>query len=405
MNIEPGVAVDAFRFGAVPNISMYFLTHFHSDHYGGLSQTWTHGKIYCSEVTGRLVIQQLRVSSEFIVMLPMDERIELGKFAVTLIDANHCPGSVLFLFETRSQRILHTGDFRASPAHITHPSIRNKRVDSLYLDTTYLSPRYAFPHQADVVDACAEICYKLTRDDKFAHRIISRKSEGNQGLMKKLLASITKQDAIGRWLIIVGTYSIGKERMAIGIAKKIGAKIFAPPNKRRIYSCLQDPVLDGLLTSDPLEGQVHLVSLQEIRPDTLSAYLEHFKPHYGSIVGFRPTGWAYKPPVARGATPKATPSVETIINLWHSPFSESDMIPSRGSTESVMYFDIPYSEHSSFRDLTCFCTSLQIGRVIPTVNVGTQSARDQMRVWFDKWAAERRRLAGVRKVGDGQTRW
>ncbi|KAK9367718.1 DNA repair metallo-beta-lactamase-domain-containing protein [Lipomyces kononenkoae] len=405
MNIEPGVAVDAFRFGAVPNISMYFLTHFHSDHYGGLSQTWVHGKIYCSEITGRLVIQQLRVNPEFVVMLPMDQRIEMGKFAVTLIDANHCPGSVLFLFETPRQRILHTGDFRASPSHAKHPSIHNKRVDSLYLDTTYLSPRYAFPHQSDVVEACADICYKLTHDDDFARRLISRKSEGNQGLMKKLLASITKQETVRRWLIIVGTYSIGKERMAIGIAKKIGAKIFAPPNKRRIYSCLRDPVLDGLLTSDPLEGQVHLVSLQEIRPDTLSAYLEHFKPHYGSIVGFRPTGWAYKSPVARGATAKAMPSVETIINTWHSPFSESDMVASRGSTESVMYFDIPYSEHSSFRDLTCFCISLHIGRVIPTVNVGTQTARDQMRIWFDKWGAERRRLGGVRKVADGQTTW
>ncbi|KAK9322617.1 DNA repair metallo-beta-lactamase-domain-containing protein [Lipomyces orientalis] len=350
-------------------------------------------------------MQQLRVSPEFVVMLPLNERLELGKFAVTLIDANHCPGSVLFLFETPRQRILHTGDFRASPAHITHPSIRNKHIDSLYLDTTYLSPKYAFPHQADVVDACAEVCHKLTHDGDFARRVMSRKSEGNQGLMKKLLASITKQDvAVGKWLIIVGTYSIGKERMAIGIAKKIGAKIFAPPNKRRIYTCLQDPVLDALLTSDPLEGQVHLVSLQEIRPDTLSAYLDHFKPHYSSIVGFRPTGWTYKPPVARGATPKATPSVETVINTWHSPFSESDMVPSRGSTETVMYYDIPYSEHSSFRDLTCFCTSLQIGRVIPTVNVGTQASRDQMRVWFDKWGTERRRL-GLRKVADGQTRW
>ena len=53
-----------------------------------------------------------------------------------------CPGSVLFLFEKkmgkRTFRILHCGDFRASPAHIRHPALKGKYLDSVYLDTTYL---------------------------------------------------------------------------------------------------------------------------------------------------------------------------------------------------------------------------------------------------------------------------
>ena len=53
-----------------------------------------------------------------------------------------CPGSVLFLFEKkmgkRTFRILHCGDFRASPEHILHPAIRGKYLDAVYLDTTYL---------------------------------------------------------------------------------------------------------------------------------------------------------------------------------------------------------------------------------------------------------------------------
>jgi DNA cross-link repair 1A protein len=59
------------------------------------------------------------------------------------VRANHCcPGSVLFLFEKkvakRMFRILHCGDFRASPEHISHPLLRDKFLDVVYLDTTYL---------------------------------------------------------------------------------------------------------------------------------------------------------------------------------------------------------------------------------------------------------------------------
>ena len=47
---------------------------FHVDHYGGLSETWDNGVIYCSEQTARLIqhMDQLRIRKELIKALPMD---------------------------------------------------------------------------------------------------------------------------------------------------------------------------------------------------------------------------------------------------------------------------------------------------------------------------------------------
>lgn len=52
--------VDGFKFKS-PAYKVYFLTHFHADHYNNLTKTFSFGKIYCSQITANLAVEKLGV--------------------------------------------------------------------------------------------------------------------------------------------------------------------------------------------------------------------------------------------------------------------------------------------------------------------------------------------------------
>lgn len=448
--ILPGfnICVDAFRYGAVEGCRAYFLSHFHSDHYVGLTSSWCHGPIYCSRVTGNLVRRQLRVDPKWVVDLEFDKKVEVPGtqgVQVTMIPANHCPGSSLYLYEKvlgkgknpRVQRVLHCGDFRACPAHVQHPLLRpdvmdsvtrkstgQQKLDVCYLDTTYLTPKYAFPSQEEVIKACADMCVSLSKDtiDEKDDWEQTKKERAGSGMVKFIrkesdvgkeerqenngsksaLDQITGKKR-GRLLVIVGTYSIGKERICLGVAKALNSKIYATPNKQKICAALEDGELMARLTNDPLEAQVHMQMLMEIRAETLADYLTGYKPHFSRIVGFRPSGWNYRPPNSRFVE---SPAVQTVLHSdnWKSRYTMAELVPQRGSTRESQCFGVPYSEHSSFRELTMFCCALRIDKIIPTVNVGSAKSRERMKGWCEKWAMEKKKN-GLYKVADGQREW
>lgn len=440
--IIPGfnICVDAFRYGAVKGCEAYFLSHFHSDHYIGLTANWVHGPIYCSNVTASLVKKQLRTAEKWVVGLEFEKTYDIpgtGGATVTMIPANHCPGSSLFLFQKpaeggvnrRGKRILHCGDFRACPAHVSHPLLRPDMPDSVtgklkqqiidicYLDTTYLNPRYSFPPQDDVIKACADLCASLSPDPNCKDDIWEEaaKEAGTQAVSKYFQSGKptteteeSKKPKLGqRLLVICGTYSIGKERICVAIAKALRSKIFATPAKMRLCKQLDDPELLALLTSDAVEAQVHMQSLMEIRAETLQEYLDSYRPHFSRIVGFRPSGWNFRPPngkaVGANTPPSSIPTHQVLHGKgWRTRFEYRNFVAQRGSTKEAMCFGVPYSEHSSFRELAMFIMSLRIEKVIPTVNVGSETSRKRMKGWLDRWSADRRRGGLLRPLIEGE---
>ncbi|WWC73626.1 uncharacterized protein I206_107598 [Kwoniella pini CBS 10737] len=440
------VAVDAFRYGAIPKVTAYLLTHAHSDHYTNLSKSWTHGPIYCSQTTANLIVHMLGVEPKWVHGLPDNIPFEMpntGGVTVMPIEANHCPGSSIFLFEgpqtvnagdsgfrspyvgsKKIFRYLHCGDFRANPKMVLHPAISRAPIHTCYLDTTYLNPKYCFPPQPQVINACASLARKIVvgmsataPDFKVLEPKVYIKAEEGQeikpdpselaerskammaswlvkkeenGDVKDELKDINDVKPKGRTLVVMGTYSIGKERIVKAVAKALGSTIYCDPRKKGILLCQTDPELHSLISADPVSSQVHLLPLGNIQLDRMQPYLARLHPHFDRVLAFRPTGWTYTPPAGTDMLPDVNTVIKRDQARW---FSERDLKEMRGSCRTFQLFGVPYSEHSSFTELTCFALSMP-GldlKMIATVNVGNEKSRAKMKKWFEKWAAEKAR--------------
>lgn len=63
-------------------------SHFHSDHYGGITSKFDYGPIYCSKVTSNLLSEHLKVDKQYIHALDLNKEYIIDGVKVTLIDAN-----------------------------------------------------------------------------------------------------------------------------------------------------------------------------------------------------------------------------------------------------------------------------------------------------------------------------
>ncbi|KAJ3039377.1 hypothetical protein HDV00_012253 [Rhizophlyctis rosea] len=401
--------VDAFMYGKIPGCEAYFLSHFHADHYGGLNSSFSNGPVYCSAVTGNLIVQQLRVKEEYVRRLPMDTPVDVMGVNVVLVDANHCPGAVLFLFEIPSPtsptpiRHLHTGDFRAHLTHLSHPYIKDVPFNNLYLDTTYCGPVHRFPRQEDVVAACVQLARRVAVQGQTVQEVVSGSPEkgdtnGHHGavgfLGKWILKGKGKADGRGgkggpstkkvtgngngkRTVFVVGSYTIGKEKIFKGVAKELGSKIHCVTRKRRVLACLEDRELDEMLTDEPGEADVHVVSMGELKPEILQDKLTSLTPYgFTHLIAFRPTGWTFRPD-KRHFSRAVKPGSFTVQSLKPAYY---------GATGNIAVMGVPYSEHSSFDELEMFVRGVKVEKVVPTVFGGGEKGMRRVLGWCEEWS-------------------
>ncbi|KAK1936571.1 DNA cross-link repair protein SNM1 [Phytophthora citrophthora] len=334
---NPPFIVDGFQYACKENSSIYFLTHFHSDHYGGLSKSFDCGIIYCNEITAKLVVQELGVQSKYVHSVGMNTPVMVADVQVTFMDANHCPGSTIILFRLKDGKTyLHTGDFRFHREmldyHALQPHIPSgnetidhngkivglQRLDGVYLDTTYCNPKYTFPTQQVAVDHALELVGKHLNQEKV--------------------------------LFLFGSYTIGKERLFMEVARKFQMKVCVSKTKLKIIETFGWSVEKmRLLTTEPAATNLHVVRMQDLQMDNLTVLLGKHRLRFRRIVAFRPTGWTFS-----GKNPR---SISTCCT---------------DPSGKIHVYGIPYSEHSSFAELCDFVQVVNPHSIIPTVNCSSK---------------------------------
>lgn len=335
--------VDGFRHqGAFsPRTKSFFLSHFHGDHYTGLKPEFNQGTIYCSAITRALCVHVLGVDAARVVAMDLGCRTQVEGVFVTLFDANHCPGAVMFQFEAGEERtILHTGDMRFHEKMLQYEF--KKPIDTLFLDTTYNKPKYVFLPQVDAIAMGVDVV--TGRLPGVAQTDIGEVGTGWRD----------------QTLFLVGAYNIGKERLLLALGKALGgAKIAVDPKKMAgQISCVfsDKEERESLFTVDEAESNVHVCRMSFcgemwpfFRPNfvPMQQYLDRvnaMRPQnaqFKRVVGIIPTGWA-----------------------GTSKWNRKNSISRKGRCTVVL---IPYSEHSSFNELERFAKGVKARHIEPTV--------------------------------------
>jgi DNA cross-link repair 1A protein len=307
-------AVDAFRYGEISHVEHYFLTHFHADHYIGLRKKFCYGTIYLSKITATLVKAFIGIADKYLKVVHVNVPFYIEDVRIVPLDANHCPGALLFLFQFPDGRhVLHTGDFRANDEMVKQLiDFDSASLDLIYLDTTYLQSKKIMPSQEE------SISYLLEHVQKFLESNIGEK-----------------------FLILVGSYLVGKEKIWMAIAEKFNFKVFLEKERfkafKEICGCSVEyfNFFKNHITLDEEEADVRVVSMLQITYPNLRDFLSEHQDSYNTILGVMASGWE----------------------------------PQRFSSGRVSILSVQYSEHSSYAELENFVLKTKPKSVISTVPV------------------------------------
>ncbi|KAG7447100.1 uncharacterized protein BT62DRAFT_993446 [Guyanagaster necrorhizus] len=262
---------------------LYLLTHTHSDHIVGLQAKGFAETVYCSHDSKEMLLrhevykeralygtelraEKLRTyghlkidplvgedgevyyqgSRDFLKVLPINSPVDIeldaeNSVTVTAIDANHCPGSVMYLIEGTKGAVLHTGDLRAEPWFLEslkrNPFLQPylstswgnrssviKPLEAIYLDTACVMNIEEVPTKEDAVDGLVALMQLIPESTHF----------------------------------FINSWTWGYEDALKAIARAFDSRIHMDRYKHAIYSHLaNEPLLRSIGTRDAGSTRFH----------------------------------------------------------------------------------------------------------------------------------------------------
>ncbi|CAE6395842.1 unnamed protein product [Rhizoctonia solani] len=364
------------------------LSHIHSDHTQGLNTPSFSSQVVCSKdsksmllllesVDNRInfdngVISQRKRTfatlqrggknhRDLLLALPLNTptKLDIGPnetAMVTLLDANHCPGSVMFLIEGKRGAILHTGDVRAEPAMISRlaqndyiaPYLftngqQKKQLEAVYLDTASFIGTQVVPSKASAV----------------------------QGLLGMI--GMYPKDT----LFYINIWTWGYEDLLIGIADCFNTKIHVDRHKYLILcsiehyhsspsfpKCAKPDVFKNILTCDEHETRFHACE------------------RYNQCTTIKPTDPEPKRRTHRNSIVKQVPTKRVV---WINPGVvassnwESYIQGVNDQLKEGQFVDtlkVPLSRHSTLTELQSLVALLRPKNLYPTSNMPSLEGLD-----------------------------
>ncbi|KAK9511575.1 hypothetical protein O3M35_000207 [Rhynocoris fuscipes] len=302
----------------------FFLSHFHRDHMKGISSPDFHKVfkekkgvfLYCSEITKRFIERdpEIDIPRERLYVLDR-EGIYITKnkvcIKVTAMRAGHCPGSLMFLFESYGGRVLFTGDFRLTlddlkKTKALHKNDKVIKLNNIYLDTTFANPLYTtFPDRQKSLEIIKSIIMR-----------------------SKAMQNIT-------YTVILPPASVGIEYLMIELAELFKTYIHVSDySYRRFHSFIQP--LENIVTTELSSSNIHFCTFKSKDCDTCPLKMDKYV-----VLKIKPSA------------------------MFFDDFTYDD---NQGYTESKsLDYRVAYSSHCSLCELNEFVTYLKPEKISPLV--------------------------------------
>ncbi|XP_076173065.1 DNA cross-link repair protein snm1 [Ptiloglossa arizonensis] len=258
----PGILVDCFDNEILTSSSyIFFLSHCHTDHMKGLSNTFfeylykSNKYLYCSPITKALLeskfsfqnycVKEIDINAPTVIEYELQNKEKI-LISVTCIPAGHCLGSIMFMFEINNMSILYTGDFRINP--IDFPKLKGlhyyeysrllpRTFTKIYLDTTFLNYDFpCFPTRKESLDKMSDVIKHWIHEDP------------------------------RNVVILECSATYGSEFLFVELSKILNMKIHVKDNVYRSYCRIQQ--LCNHITNDPSITPIHACT-----PKISSSYL------------------------------------------------------------------------------------------------------------------------------------